>query len=90
MAQLLVVAGATGLALWLAVVLLLPRRTTRMSSHTEPVPHDPSREEDRFRPAVSVSGERIWLDAEQLIWHEIVARPKLKRSARRVDVRRSA
>jgi hypothetical protein len=31
------------------------------------------REEDRVRPAVSASGELIWVDEDELVWHEIVA-----------------
>lgn len=31
------------------------------------------REEDRVRPAVSATGELIWVDEDQLVWHEIVA-----------------
>jgi hypothetical protein len=31
------------------------------------------REEDRVRPAVSPTGELIWVDEDELVWHEIVA-----------------
>lgn len=31
------------------------------------------REEDRVRPAVSATGELIWVDEDELVWHEIVA-----------------
>jgi hypothetical protein len=31
------------------------------------------REEDRVRPAVSAVGELIWVDEDELVWHEIVA-----------------
>jgi hypothetical protein len=31
------------------------------------------REEDRVRPAVRATGELIWVDEDELVWHEIVA-----------------
>jgi hypothetical protein len=31
------------------------------------------REEDRVRPAVSDSGEKIWVDENEVMWHEIVS-----------------
>ena len=30
------------------------------------------REEDRVRPAINRAGERIWVDEENIEWHEIV------------------
>lgn len=31
------------------------------------------REEDRVRPGISASGEKIWLDENDVLWHEIVS-----------------
>lgn len=88
---LMVAVGACGLACWLAVALLLPRRSGRSSSNPDAEPRIPSREEDRVRPAVTASGERIWLEPDELVWHEIVAWPQSKATARsRKDVRRPA
>jgi hypothetical protein len=81
MAQVMVVVGASGLACWLAAALLLPRRTRAVEpSIAEPEPElrNPTREEDRVRPAVTATGERIWVEPDQLIWHEIVAWPERK------------
>ena len=36
-----------------------------------PAPPRP-REEDRVRPAINRAGERIWVDEENIEWHEIV------------------
>ena len=88
MAQVMVVAGAGGLACWLSAALLLPRRGRRAPSNPDAGPRDPSREEDLVRPAVTASGERIWIDADQVIWHEIVAWPERKSDARRSAVLR--
>lgn len=77
MAQVMVVVGASGLACWLAAALLLPRRTRPAAPPiAEPEPRNPTREEDRVLPAVSATGERIWVEPDQLIWHEIVAWPE--------------
>ena len=32
-----------------------------------------SREEDRVRPAINPAGERIWVDEDDIEWHEIVS-----------------
>jgi hypothetical protein len=90
MAHIMVATGASGLVCWFAVVLLLPRRPRRLASTPDLMPRNPSREEDRVRPAVTASGERIWIEPDELVWHEIVAWPELKAPARRNDVRRSA
>jgi hypothetical protein len=37
--------------------------------------HVPPRVEDRVRPAVTASGEKIWVAEDDLIWHEIVSWP---------------
>jgi hypothetical protein len=87
---LMVVVGACGLACWLAAALLLPHRPGA-SSNPDAEPLDPSREEDRVRPAVTASGERIWIEPDELVWHEIVAWPPSKAIARtRKQVRRPA
>jgi hypothetical protein len=90
MAEVMVAAGASGLVCWLAAAVLLPRRTRRLSSNPDAVPINPSREEDRVRPAVTSSGERIWLEPDQLVWHEIVTWPELKSATRRNEVRHPA
>lgn len=90
MAQVMVAVGAGGLACWLAAALLLPRRPGRSSSNADAVPRDPSREEDRVRPAVTASGERIWVEPDDLVWHEIVAWPEFTSNAGRIEVRRPA
>jgi hypothetical protein len=90
MAQVMVVVGASGLACWLAVALLLPRRPRRAEPAPVAAPRDPSREEDLVRPAVTASGEPVWVDPNELIWHEIVAWPELNGTVRRHEVRRSA
>jgi hypothetical protein len=90
MAQVMVAAGASGLACWLAAALLLPRRPGRLSSNPDAVPRNPSREEDRVRPAVGASGEPIWIESDQLVWHEIVAWPQLMSNSRRDELRRPA
>jgi hypothetical protein len=90
MAQVMVAAGAGGLACWLSAALFVRRREQRMSSQPDAGPRNPSREEDRIRPAVTASGQRIWIEPDQLIWHEIVAWPELKRDARRTEARRLA
>lgn len=68
--------GACGLACWLVAALLLPRRSQHSSSMPYRAPRNPSREEDRVRPAVAASGERIWIEPDELVWHEIVAWPR--------------
>jgi hypothetical protein len=86
----MVAAGASGLACWLAAALLLPRRSRRLSSNPDAAARNPSREEDRVRPAVTASGERIWIESDQLVWHEIVAWPELKSNPHRNQARRPA
>ena len=53
-----------------------------LAAAEEDVVHEPAahareagyvREEDRVRPAVSATGELIWVDEDELVWHEIVA-----------------
>ncbi|HZC69142.1 MAG TPA: hypothetical protein VE442_00465 [Jatrophihabitans sp.] len=34
-----------------------------------------TREEDRYRPAADADGKPIWVEAEHVFWHEIVAWP---------------
>lgn len=91
MALVMVAVGACGLACWLAAALLLPRRSGRSSSSPDTEARNPSREEDRVRPAVTTSGERIWIEPDELAWHEIVAWPQPRVTARsRSEVRRPA
>ena len=90
MAQLMVVVGASGLVCWFALAVLLPRRSRRLSSKPEVAPISPSREEDRVRPAVSSSGERIWIEPDQLVWHEIVTWPQLKSNTPHDELRHPA
>lgn len=90
MAQVMVIVGASGLACWFAAALLLPRRPRGSSSNPDTLPRNPGREEDRVRPAVTASGEPIRIESDKLVWHEIVARPKLESNARGSEVRRSA
>jgi hypothetical protein len=101
MALVMVAVGVCGLACWLAAVLLLPRRAALLrrrtvllpgpSSNPEPDSRNPSRDEDRVRPAVTASGERIWIEPDELVWHEIVAWPQPRPAARdRKDARRPA
>jgi hypothetical protein len=88
MAQVMVAAGASGLACWLGAALLLPRRR-RPSSNRDALQRNPSREEDCVRPAVTASGERIWIETDELIWHEIVAWPP-RTNTRPIEARRPA
>jgi hypothetical protein len=76
MALVMVVVGAGGLVCWLVALLLLPRRSARSSPNAVVTPRNPSRDEDRVRPAVAASGERIWIEPGDVVWHEIVAWPQ--------------
>ena len=82
MALVMVAVGACGLVCWLATALLVPRRSGRSSSNPDIERRNPSREEDRVRPAVAASGERIWIEPDELVWHEIVAWPQPRATAR--------
>jgi hypothetical protein len=90
MAQVMVAVGVCGLVCWLAALLLLPHRRRRVSSEIDAAPRNPSRDEDRVRPAVTASGERIWVESDQLVWHEIVAWREIKPNPRHDDLRRPA
>jgi hypothetical protein len=90
MALVMVAVGVSGLACWLAATVLLPHRARRLSSNPAAEPRNPSREEDRVRPVVTASGERIWIEPHELVWHEIVAWPQLRATARRKEARRPA
>jgi hypothetical protein len=90
MAQVMVAVGVGGVVCWLATALLLRRRPRLTSSNPDAVPRDPSREEDRVRPAVTVSGERIWIDPGEAVWHEIVAWPERKINSSGIALRRPA
>jgi hypothetical protein len=76
MVLVMVTVGVCGLACWLVAAFVLPRLSRRPSSITAGQPRNPSREEDLVRPAVADSGARIWVEPEELIWHEIVAWPR--------------
>ena len=89
MAAIMVAVGAVGLAAWLTALLLLRHRPHRSAVLPSAGPVSPSREEDRVRPALTPSGERIWIDGDELDWHEIVAWPQLKKTGQ-TGVRRSA
>jgi hypothetical protein len=65
-------------AIWAALIVLgtgraaeaaPPRRTRTVTT----------REEDLVRPAVDPSGEPIWLETDELFWHEIVCWPGRQR-----------
>jgi hypothetical protein len=90
MAEIMVAVGAVGLSVWLAALLLLRRLPHRSSSTPVAVPVGPSREEDLVRPAVTASGERTWIQADELVWHEIVAWPPQRKANARTDGARSA
>ncbi len=90
MAQVMVAAGAGGLACWLSAALLARRRDRPVSPEPQVAPRNPSREEDRVRPAVTSTGQRIWIEPDQLIWHEIVAWPERRIDPRRNETRRPA
>jgi len=90
MAQLMVAVGASGLVCWFAAAVFLPRRPRRSSSKPDAVPITASREEDRVRPAVSSSGERIWIEPDQLVWHEIVTWPQLRSNTPHDELRHPA
>jgi hypothetical protein len=90
MAVVMVAVGAAGLTGWLVAVLLLRRRPQRSSANADAVPISPSRDEDRVRPAVTATGERIWVESpDELVWHEIVAWPQLKKNLK-TEARRPA
>jgi hypothetical protein len=66
-------AGCAGIV----VLALLARSRPADPAADAPMPLRPDpprgREEDRVRPAVSEAGEKIWIDENDVVWHEIVA-----------------
>jgi hypothetical protein len=87
----MVAVGACGLACWFIVALLLARRSRQSWSIPVSAPRNPTREEDRVRPVVAPSGERIWIAPDELVWHEIVAWPRRRTTTPHLDdVHRSA
>jgi hypothetical protein len=54
------------------VVRIAARRQPAQSHHPTPVAQ---REEDRVRPAIDQAGAPIWVDHDELFWHEIVCWP---------------
>ena len=50
------------------------RRSGPVEAPVEAPPAAPRpREEDRVRPAINPAGERIWVDEDDIEWHEIVS-----------------
>lgn len=74
-----VVACVPALAV-LVAALLLGRRPDQSEDELEAAERTPlsvpPRVEDRVRPAVAPSGEKIWVSEDDLIWHEIVSWPE--------------
>ena len=64
-----------GAALWVALMLRGSGHVSGRPQAGLARPLAPSREEDRVRPARDVTGERIWLEQDELLWHEIVCWP---------------
>lgn len=64
-------------ALWCAVlwVALVVRATGRRHPARGSDAVVRTREEDRVRPAVDATGARIWLEQDEVFWHEIVCWP---------------
>ena len=48
------------------------RRVEPVEARVDGLPAPRLREEDRVRPAISPAGERIWVDEDDIEWHEIV------------------
>jgi hypothetical protein len=76
MVLLSVAACALCCAAWAVAVIQFTRRPSQQREVAAPDVVDRPREEDRVRPAVDASGEPIWVDADELFWHEIVAWPR--------------
>ena len=70
-----VVACASCGAVWLAALVRLAGLPRRPAAPEQGPVAITAREEDRVRPAVDADGEPIWVEAEDLFWHEIVSWP---------------
>jgi hypothetical protein len=73
-----VTAGASCGAVWLAALVRIAAASRRPGAPVQQHAETVTREEDRVRPAVDANGERIWVEAENLFWHEIVSWPPRK------------
>jgi hypothetical protein len=62
---------------WVAALIRLATPPRRAAPELQPNVA-PVREEDRVRPVVDANGERAWVDADDLFWHEIVSWPPRK------------
>jgi hypothetical protein len=76
MVVLSIAACALCCAVWTVAVIQLTRTPPPQERAAAPAVVDRSREEDRVRPAVDASGAPIWVDADEVFWHEIVAWPR--------------
>ncbi len=56
-----------------------PRKRARARAESQRVELTRLREEDRARPAIDAAGEPIWLEDEDVLWHEIVCWPTRRR-----------
>jgi hypothetical protein len=60
---------------WTVAVIRFTRRPRRGAPTATTRELARPREEDRIRPALDAEGQPIWVDAQDLFWHEIVAWP---------------
>lgn len=68
-----VLASALCCAVWTAAVIRFTRGPAGRLTASPGV--ERPREEDRVRPAVDAAGQPIWVEADELFWHEIVSWP---------------
>lgn len=78
-----VVACVPALAMLLAILLLGYRRGELTAVATAATAR--GREEDRVRPVVDASGAKVWVDADDIVWHVIVSWPIPGRSAKQPE-----
>jgi hypothetical protein len=72
----------------LLVTVVMMRRPTEQETPLRP-PVVPSREEDRVVPAIDPAGTPIWLEEQDVLWHEIVCWPARRdRAVSRAEARR--
>ena len=66
-------------AVWVAAIVHMtrPRRPAAPAPVTSVII---TREEDRVRPALDANGKPIWVEAEDIFWHEIVSWPPGQRA----------
>jgi hypothetical protein len=74
-----------GAAIWVALMVRSSGRAHSTAGRARRRAVPPSREEDRVRPAVGPTGERIWLEQDEVFWHEIVCWPVRPPTSRRAD-----